>query len=504
MAAVLAKKSKLDEEREELLNALAAVGGRLTAEEDVVYQGKKLVVPENMNMHDAVKFLGDKIEEDERIMQFSRTYKYRPWDGAHATMAALREVFGMVQQHGVKQMFGTSPPQMMTINVGPHETAQVPWGNLSVPLMPGVMFLVGATKHKELGQLFSITASGPRKYRYEIEGVFNLVQRQLEEHSIYKGRAFDGQEMPEFIDTDGFDETRVVYARDVLEQLNANIWSLMMYSDTMRQNKIPLKRATLFEGPYGCGKTLGAYMTAKIAVASDWTFLYCRPGRDDLAEVMATARLYQPSCVFFEDVDNIAAGDVPGADTVSALLDIFDGINAKNTEIMVVLTTNHAERIHKGMVRPGRLDAVIHIGAPDADGVQRFIEIAVPDQLRDPGIDYAKVGAAMEGFFPAFITESIDRAKRYNIAHNDGVPSLLTTDDFVEAANGLRPQLALMEDAPETPPVESLDAAFDRVVRQTADTVFSERLLTTSIKGINSNHHGHFELETVKDGEVVA
>jgi transitional endoplasmic reticulum ATPase len=426
-----------------------------------------------MDLTDAVRFINGKIEEDERYMEFNRTYNFRPWDGAIATMNALKKAFGMVNQKGVRGMFGMTPPSLKTINVGPNETEQAPWGNLEIPMLPGVTFLLTGTRHKELGTLFAIQAAGPRKMRFHIEGVFRLVEDELKARSIYRGKAFDGQEMPEFLDTVAFDPSKVVYAKDVLEQLDANVWSLMKYSETMRRQGIPLKRATLFEGPYGTGKTLGAYMTAKIAVENGWTFLYARPGRDKLEDVMATARLYQPSCVFFEDVDVIAAGDVPGADSISKLLDIFDGINAKNTEIMVVLTTNHADRIHKGMVRPGRLDAVVHIGAPDEAGVRKFVELNVGDKLADD-IDWERVGKAFDGYYPAFITESIDRAKRYNISRNGGTPTIINTDDLVLAAEGLRPQLALMEGAPESPPLESLDATFSRVVEETVAATLTE------------------------------
>jgi transitional endoplasmic reticulum ATPase len=473
MAGAVQHKSKVEEEKQALLDALAEVGGKLTAEEDIIFQGTKLVIPERMDAGDAMRFLGDKIEEDERHMTFNRTYRFRPWDGAYAAMNAMKKAFGMVQQKGVRGMFGVTPPALITINTGPHTTEQVPWGNLEIPMLPGVQFLLGTTRDKELGTLFEIQASGPRKFRHHIEGVFRLVEDELRRHSIYRGKAFDGQEQPDFLDTEAFDETKVIYAKDVLDQLEANVWSLMRYSKTMREHNIPLKRATLFEGPYGTGKTLGAYITAKVAVQNGWTFLYCRPSRDDFAEVMATARLYQPSCVFFEDVDNIASGETPGDDSVSKLLDIFDGINAKGTEIMVVLTTNHADRIHKGMVRPGRLDAVVHIGAPDADGVERFVRVAIQPDLLDSNMDWDAIGKAMDEFYPAFITESIDRAKRYNIARNNGRPTVLSTEDFVQAAEGLRPQLLLMEGAPETPPMEALDVAFRRVANEEAEAALN-------------------------------
>src|SRR6185436_54082 len=97
------------------------------------------------------------------------------------------------------------------------------------------------------------------------------------------------------------------------------VWTLLEHTQRMRELGMPLKRAVLFEGDYGTGKTLGAFLTAQIAVDNGWSFHYCRPGRDNIEEVMQTARLYQPSVVFFEDVDTLTeSGD---RDTVSRLLD---------------------------------------------------------------------------------------------------------------------------------------------------------------------------------------
>jgi SpoVK/Ycf46/Vps4 family AAA+-type ATPase len=171
--------------------------------------------------------------------------------------------------------------------------------------------------------------------------------------------------------------------------------------------------------------------------------------------------------VFFEDVDTIAHSD--GIDHVSRMLDILDGIQSKGTEIICILTTNHIDRIHKGMVRPGRLDAVIHIGALDAPAIERLVHSLVPDSLLSEDVDWSTVGAAMEGFMPAFCKEAIDRAMRWNLARNQGVSTSLTTGDFIAAAEGLRPQLELMGRAVEGARSDTIGTAFERTVKQSID-----------------------------------
>jgi transitional endoplasmic reticulum ATPase len=179
---------------------------------------------------------------------------------------------------------------------------------------------------------------------------------------------------------------------------------------------------------------------------------------------MKTANLYAPAVVFFEDIDVLAEKGDPEA--VNRLLDLFDSITNKGAEIVCILTTNHVDRIHKAMLRPGRLDSVIHIGSLDEGGYERLVKALVPTHLLADDIDYHHVSAAFEGFFPAFAKEAVDRAMRYAIDRTGGFPETITTYDLVEAAQGLRPQLLLMESATEGQRSDTLSGALQRVVEE--------------------------------------
>ena len=363
---------------------------------------------------------------------------------------------------------------------------QVPWGRISVPMLEGVMTIAGIGS-TDLGPVTYVDFEAPRKYKAHIEGLFNVIEEELSRGSIYKGQAIDGQTEPGFIDLAGVKAETVIYSDDTTVQLEANIWSVLRHTERMRELELPRKRAILLEGPYGTGKTLAAFLTAQIATENDWTFLYCRPARDGFAEVMSTARIYQPAVVFFEDVDAMTTPDA-SRDAISQLLDLFDGITAKGTEIMVVLTTNHPERIHRGMIRPGRLDAVVHIGALDQHGIERMINVNVPSELRDE-LDYEAIHEAMEGFLPAFAKEAIDRTMRYAIARHGGEVGVLTTGDFVQAARGLRPQLELMQGAPEGAARDTLSLALRREVVKAVDGAIlldrdDDHVLTLETNGV--------------------
>lgn len=460
--------------QKEILQRLAELGGKVHNDDDITYAGTTLVIPESMTIGRAIDFLEQKQEELEAETDFVTVFNYRPWDGAYCMWNALKRVFGMVAQKPTMGFFGPNPPRMITINTGVDEKEQVPWGAFQLPILPDVTFSTFQSDHDELGPLFGLTASGPKKWSGEIQGIFKIVEDELENNSMYRGKAFDGQTMPEFVDLSGVDREQVVYSAEVMRQLEANIWMPLRHTESLEREGFPLKRAVLVHGPYGTGKTLAAILTGQEATGNGWTFIKGRPGRDDLSYVMQTARLYQPAVVFYEDVDQIADGAVTDESGISRLLDDFDGIDAKGTRILCVLTTNHVDRIHKGMARPGRLDAMIEINNLDQAGLAKLVTARVGARLADD-IDWAAVMTEAKDYAPAFVTEFAHRAVLYAMARNDGKTDglELVTDDLVAAAADLQPQFALMSDAKDRHEPQHIDRAlrtvFENVVRENID-----------------------------------
>lgn len=463
----------------EILRELARLGGKMHDDDDITYEGSRLVIPESMTIDRALKFLAKKQEELETVTTFTRVFNYRPWDGAYCMWNALKKIFGSVghQSMTVQTMFGPQrrPPTLITINVDVGKQEQVPWGNMELPTLPDVEFATGGTHHPEYGPLFSITATGPKKWAAQIQGIFAIVEDELNNHSMYRGKAFDGQDMPEFIDLTGVKPEHVVYSAEVMRQLEANVWAQLRHTEKFAERGIPLKRAVLIHGPYGTGKTLAAILTGQEATDNGWTFIKARPGRDNLGQVMQTARLYQPAVVFYEDVDQITdVADMSGS-SISQLLDNFDGIEAKNSRLLCVLTTNHAERIHKGMARPGRLDAMIEINDLDQAGITKLVSLRVGSLLGSV-IDWDAVYAECGGYKPAFVTEFSDRAIRYAMVRNEGElnGAEIQTEDLVYAARDLRPQFELMSGAKDTHTPPALDEALRHVLKPTVVSTVRE------------------------------
>lgn len=493
-ASIEAQRTERQANEAALLDALANLGGQRVKQDSLKFHGTEFIVPKTMGIDDAIEFLREWREAQAAEMVYTKTFRYRPHDGAHALNSALIKIFGTAGiSKPVWSFFEGRLPDQISIPTGVDTSVQVPWGDVRIPMLDGVLH-IGAQRHKEYGNLFHLRVTAPKMFAAHVEGLFVAVEDELKHYSIYRGKAIDGQPDPEFVDLRGVDPNQVIYADEVMAQLEANVWSLIQYTDIQRKLGLPLKRAVLVHGPFGTGKTLAGYRTGQIAGENGWTFIYCRPTKDNIGYVMSTARLYQPCVVFVEDVDTLASG-VEGADPVTQMLDILDGINAKGTEIMLVLTTNYADRIHKGMLRPGRLDSVIEIGALDVHGMQRMVENIVPQKMIDAdGLDYEAMHDAMEGYLPAFVREVIDRAIRYALVRNEGErPTSLETEDFVLAAKGLRPQWERMNGAGEGGGAPTLDDQFrDMVANVINDTAVVEPTdpeAAFALKVVEDNNH---------------
>lgn len=446
--------SEQEESTRLILAALDALGGQVVGDESLTFSGERFVLPASMegNVPGAIEYLEDWKKQQDTEFSFSRSYRYRPWDGAAAFERAMLRVFGTSGTgRATFSLFGVNPPEYRTVPAGPATTMQVPWGRVAFSPI-NATFSLNGLPDAEYGIIFQLSVTAPRRHRKRIEGFFAVVEDELRNGSIYKGKAITSDPMePQFLDTSAVDASKVIYKEEVRTQLEVNMWAPLRYTAAFRKNKVPLKRAVLVEGPNGTGKTLAGLLTAQIAQENGWTFILVRAG-DDPLEALKTARVYAPAVVWTEDLDVIASADANASDRtkISKVLDVLDGLQGKGSEVMAGFTTNFVQKLDKGVLRPGRLDAVIHIAELDAAGYERLIRALTPEGLLDKGVDMAEVTAAYEGFLPAFAAEATLRAVRYSIARNNGTAGKITTADLTAAAHGMKDHLDLMERAQHT------------------------------------------------------
>lgn len=435
---------------------------------------KRIVLPQGTGFGRAIDILKRKQAEQEEPTNFQRVFKYRYPDGAYAMTQVLKARYGLTLAKGQQTMFGTRPASTMEVTIGVGKTVTCLWETVEIPALPGAEIFLTGMRDRKHGLVFACQFTGPRKHKPEAEKLFNAVEEYLQLHSIYRGHALAGAEDLEFMDLRSFDARQVVFSAPVNEALENLLFGPIRNAELFRGEGIPLKRALLFHGPFGTGKTSIGMITAQVAERNGWTFITARPG-DRVEDVLKTAVLYQPAVVLVEDIETESSSEDPRA--VSRLLDAFDGATSKGTEIIMVLTSNHIEKIHKGMLRPGRIDATIEVAALDRTGVEGLIKAVVnPMKLHDD-VDYDEVYAAMDGFLPAFVKAAIDRAKTWSLVRG-GKDYVLNTKDLAGAALSLHDQLARMNDAKEGVTGPELQRSLETLINEQVAKVVNDTEVT--------------------------
>lgn len=429
---------------------------------EVIKTGDQLLIPEKMTLDDAITLLKRRKEEDEKVIRVSEDFDAFPLDGAHALSVAMEEMFGWYGGETIKGGFFRPdiPPQFISVEITPTEKKQVPWGRFSLPGVEGyIQTAVGARDGR---LIFTAQAEVKVKYQKQVVALFRLISQILLTTSLYRGKAFrvrfhddkgEKIEMPEprFLDVSHAKEENLVYEESLARMIKVNLFTPIEKMTLCKKFNIPTKRGILLAGPFGTGKTMAAYVSANKATENGVTFIYCEKA-DDFPDVCRFAQQYMPAVVFCEDIDRVVSGE--RSISMDEILNIIDGIESKSSELIVVLTTNDEKRINKAMLRPGRLDAVIHVGPPDARAVEKLIHLYAGPLIRSDE-DLSRVGEVMKGQIPAVIRECVEGAKLAAVSRmeKDSEESCaITGADMVVTAETMTMQLQLLnQKEPKSP-----------------------------------------------------
>jgi transitional endoplasmic reticulum ATPase len=438
---------------------------------EIVQEGEKLVLPKQMSLESAISLLNRRMEYDSKRIVMEETFDVFPLDGACALDTVLQRRYGWAPATSTPGFFRENPPQLISVAVGPGQVRQVPWGAFLLPNVDGR--LQTSIGHKDGRIVFQLRADILRRDESTIRALFDDVRSETHRSSIYRGktvrlRFFDANgdklEMPEpqFLENE-IDEAALVYPEAVQRAIHTNLFVPIMRAHDCIANGIPLKRGVLLGGTFGTGKTLAAAAAAKLAEKCGLTCVYV-PRAEELAEALVFARQYQsPACVVFcEDIDRATSG--PRSTEMDDILNSVDGIDSKNCNIILVLTTNAIEKIHPAMLRPGRLDAVIEVTPPDGPAVEKLVRLYGGSAI-SASADLRPVGHALAGHIPAVIAEVVQRAKLAQLAMQAPGTQVeeLSVPALLEAAQSISAQVRLLQEL-QAPSDEVKDGGFEGVL----------------------------------------
>jgi len=419
--------------------------------------GTKLVKPEDMSYGDAIEILRRRQKEEETPIQISELVEAFPIDGARALSLAVEEQFGVAFQQTSWSFFGPELPQRIAVKTPTGEIV-VPWGQMKLPGLKDTTIETSVGRAPDGAIVFQFSCSTLQKHEKKIRKLLARTHELVIEKSFYRGQALkvDFKRIdqpgysPEFMDTESRDGSVLILNSDTEALLNGSVLTPIEKTAICRKMNIPLRRGVLLEGPFGTGKTLSAQKVARSCAKNGWTFIYVQDSIY-LPAAKRLARRYQPAVIFAEDLDQILAKD---SKTIEEVRNALDAVDNKNDEVIVLCTTNRLEVLKnaRGMLRPGRFDALIHVGYPNKEAAERLLRHYANSLLAETEpLDEA--AAMLAGNSAAMIRECVERAKLWSIAH--GTQGSLHQKDLVYAAKELKTHIDVMADkAVEVPSKE--------------------------------------------------
>lgn len=449
-----------------------------------------LLLPKGLKIPEAIEVLMREQEyRNQTVAIHAEVPGFIP-DVLHAFFQSLKKTFGWVHNKPTPGFFGDNPPVMITIQTGLNSYVEVPWGGYQIP---GVDGLIETSVTKKDGRLvFVISGEVKRKDENTVLAIVEATKEYLKTNSIFRHQAFritfrsangELKPVPEpvFLDINRNLKDELVFSAEVDAAIRTNVFTPITHTATVRKLGVPTKRGILLSGRYGTGKSMTSTVVADLATTHEWTFILAERA-DELADVLRLAREYAPAVVFCEDIDRVMSGQRDM--DMDSVLNIIDGVESKNAEIMVVLTTNHVDDINQAMLRPGRLDAVIEVKPPDAEAAARLMRLYGRGLISETE-DITEAGRMLDGEIPAVIQEVVERSKLAAIDRDPdsefGAGSI-TGVDLVQAAHSMRNQLDLLaERVPDTrSPIEKAAAIANEGRVKAAEThasALAERLI---------------------------
>jgi len=144
----------------------------------------------------------------------------------------------------------------------------------------------------------------------------------------------------------------------------------------------------LMYGPPGCGKTLMSRATAGEIKSGFFSIglhqifdAYIGQSEKNLHSVFELCRSQQPSVLFFDEIDALAADrkdlkTSASRNVINQFLAELDGSQADNNEGVLILgATNAPWHVDGAFLRPGRFDRIIFVPPPDFEARVEIIKI---------------------------------------------------------------------------------------------------------------------------------
>ncbi len=185
-----------------------------------------------------------------------------------------------------------------------------------------------------------------------------------------------------------------------------------------------IPKGILLVGPPGTGKTLIAKAVAGEAgvhflsiSGSDFVELYVGVGASRVRDLFEQAKKQAPAIIFIDEIDAVGrqrgAGLGGGHDereqTLNQLLVEMDGFKSSEG-VIVMAATNRVDILDSALLRPGRFDRQVYVGAPDAKGRAAILRVHARNKPLADNVDLDTIAKETAGFTGADLQNLLNEA----------------------------------------------------------------------------------------------
>ena len=196
-----------------------------------------------------------------------------------------------------------------------------------------------------------------------------------------------------------------------------------------------IPKGVLLVGPPGTGKTLLAKAIAGEAgvpffsiSGSDFVEMFVGVGASRVRSMFEEAKKNSPCLIFIDEIDAVGrqrgAGLGGGHDereqTLNQLLVEMDGFGV-NEGIIMIAATNRPDILDPALLRPGRFDRQIVVGAPDVKGREEILKVHTKNKPLGPDVDLKILAKRTPGFCGADLENLANEAALLAVRRNKKV-----------------------------------------------------------------------------------